>query len=191
MELLSQWLLEETRAQIQQNLLKIGDMACAGVKIDSEVRSITKLKTCMRRINCKIEKDTGAMSKRSKQPKMYRPAASDIILLATFSPLNPGELLVQTDESHTLGVVQGGHISGSSFEVIIYATTNGPVYGELSREDKTWYAVRLESIVTCQRIWDSLHQLANTPLAEYIATYDAPQVTSRICHARWIQLSRL
>jgi len=179
MELLSQWLLEETRAQIQQNLLKISDMACAGVKVDTDVRQISKLKNGLRRINCKIV-DT---LRWSKQGKMYRPAASDIVLLATFSPQNPAELLTQTDECCALGVVQGGQMPGSSFEVIVYATTHGPVYKGLLLGDQTWYAVRLESIVTCQRIWDSLHQPANTPLAEYIATYQKPpQVTSCLVH---------
>ena len=180
MELLSQWLLEETRVQIQQNLLKISDMACTGVDIDSEIRSISK-KNSLRRINCVILKDTFAMVRRSNQPKIYRPAASDVVLLATFAPLTPGDLY-QDDECFTLGVVQGGHISGSSFEVIILAPTHGSVHAEIVRGEKTWYTMKLESIVTCQRIWDSLHLPANTPLAEYIATYQKPEVTSSLSH---------
>lgn len=66
-------------------------------------------------------------------------------------------------------------MSGSSFEVIIYATTHGPVYAELVGGEKSWYAMKLESLVTCQRIWDSLHQPENTPLAQYVATYHSPQ----------------
>lgn len=180
MELLSQWLLEETRAQIQQNLLKIADMACTGVKIAAEVRSISKLKNGLRRMNCRIERDA---IRWSKQAKVYHPAASDIVLLATFSPQSPGELLTQTEECCTLGVVQGGQISGSSFEVMVCAASHWPVYKELLQEDTTWYAMRLESIVTCQRIYDSLHQTANTPLAEYIATFQKPsQVSSSLVH---------
>lgn len=176
MELLSQWLLEETRAQLQQSILKIVDLASIGVKIDAEVRSMSKMKHGLRRMNCSIQRDA---IRWSKQAKTYRPAASDIVLLATFSPQKPAELLTQTDECITLGVVQGGHISGSSFEVMVSADTHTHVYKELKRGDTAWYAVKLESIVTCQRIWDSLHHIANTPLAEYIATYQKPpQVTS-------------
>ena len=172
MELLSQWLLEETRAQFQQNLLKISDMACVGVDIDKDIRSISK-KSLLRRIICVIDKNASATLRRST----YHPAASDIILLATLAPQGPGDLYAD-DERFTLGVVQGGHISGSSFEVIILAATYGAVFQEIERGKKTWYAMRLETIVTCQRIWDALHVPANTPLAEYIATFQKPQVTS-------------
>lgn len=175
MELLSQWLLEETRAQFQQNLLKISDMACTAVEIDQDIRSISK-KNLLRRINCVVDKDAFVTVKRSKQPKVYHPAASDVVLLATFAPQNPGDLY-QDDQCFTLGVVQGGHLSGYSFEVIILASTHGSVHTEIVRGEKTWYAMKLENIVTCQRIWDSLHVPANTPLAEYIATFQKPQVT--------------
>ncbi|KAG0557184.1 hypothetical protein KC19_11G108300 [Ceratodon purpureus] len=178
MELLSQWLLEETRAQFQQNLLKISDMACIGVKLDQEIRSISK-KSLLRRMYCVIEKDALATLKRSRQPKVYHPAASDIVLLATFAPQSPGDLY-QDHECFTLGVVQGGHISGCSFEVIILAATNGSVYQEIKRGEKTWYVMKLENIVTCQRIWDSLHVPSNTPLAEYIATFQKPQCTQSV-----------
>jgi hypothetical protein len=180
MELLSQWLLEETRAQFQQNLLKISDMACTGVIIDSDIRQISK-KNSLRRINCIIDKDAIATVKRSKQPRIYHPAASDVVLLATFAPQNPGDLF-QDGECFTLGVVQGGHISGSSFEVIILASTHGSVHAEIVRGETTWYAMKLENIVTCQRIWDSLHLPANTPLAEYIATFQKPEVTLGLFH---------
>lgn len=92
MQLLSQWLLEETCAQLQQNLLKISDMACTGVDIDSDIRLISK-KNSLRRINCVIDKDAFGMVKRSKQPKIYHPAASDIVLLATFAPQKSGDFI--------------------------------------------------------------------------------------------------
>lgn len=175
MELLSQWLLEETRAQIQQNLVKVADMACTRIDIDSDIRPISKL-SCLRRVTCTIDRNAFAMFERYKQPKTYHPAASDIVLLSTFAPQKTGDLF-QADECFTLGVVQGGHMSGSSFEVIIYATTHGPVYAELVGGEKSWYAMKLESLVTCQRIWDSLHQPENTPLAQYVATYHSPQIS--------------
>lgn len=63
MELLSQWLLEETRAQIQQNLVKVADMACTRIDIDSDIRPISKL-SCLRRVTCTIDRNAFAMFER-------------------------------------------------------------------------------------------------------------------------------
>lgn len=180
MKILSQWLLEETRAQIQSSVLKIFDLACTEIFVDTDIRPISK-KSVLKRINFTPDPESFESLKRSNNltTKVYHPAASDIVLIATFVPQNARDLY-QVNECCTLAVVQGRHTSSlgsqKSYEAILHAPTHGEVYKVLVEGERKWYAVKLESIVTCQRIWDALHQPEAAPMAEYIAMYSETQV---------------
>lgn len=183
MECFRRWLLEETRVQLQQNLLKSPELSCVRLIIDHNITSFGK-KTFLKRLSFTVDDSfMGHKRSRGTPSKLYNPKVSDVVLLSTVEPQHVRDLL-QAEALCGLAVVQGGQ-SGSfgsvnAFEAIIYALSHGPFYKGLSDEHRTWYALKLESLVTCQRIWESLHRPQATALAEYVATYSQPQVNNPI-----------
>lgn len=171
-EILSKWMLEETRADIAKSLENVSAMQHQEVHITCPHEFSTP-GVGLQRLTCRSITPQPVPARCGIQDQRAIMAVSDIVLVCSFRPRNiSSKELEKKGKLWSLGILLGHDYNSvsqySCFEIVI---REGPLYTKVLQENVVWCVVKLSPLVTFQRIWDSLHPPQTTPLMELVATY--------------------